>query len=77
MRAQNEDDVSISALCRIVIFFVFSRFMGDDTGASAIEYGLIMAAIGVAIIAAVFSVGSDLSNLFDVIASSISSTSVN
>ncbi len=43
----------------------------DDCGAPAIEYGLIAALIAVIIIGAVAIVGTDLSNLFNTISSSI------
>ena len=40
------------------------RFMKDESGATAIEYGLIAAGIAVAIIAAVQAVGSALNTKF-------------
>jgi pilus assembly protein Flp/PilA len=40
------------------------RFLGDESGATAIEYGLIAAGIAVAIIVGVNAVGTDLSSLF-------------
>lgn len=43
---------------------ILARFSKDESGATAIEYGLIAALIGVAIIAAVSAVGTDLSELF-------------
>lgn len=42
----------------------FARFVKDESGATAIEYGLIAAGIAVAIIIAVNQVGTDLSDLF-------------
>jgi pilus assembly protein Flp/PilA len=39
-------------------------FIADDSGATAIEYGLIAAGIAVAIIVGVNAVGTDLSSLF-------------
>jgi pilus assembly protein Flp/PilA len=42
----------------------FSRFMKDESGATAIEYGLIAACISVAIIAVVNGVGSSLNSTF-------------
>ena len=39
-------------------------FIDDQSGATAIEYGLIAAGIAVAIIVAVNTVGTDLSSLF-------------
>ena len=41
-----------------------SRFLADDSGVTAIEYGLIAAGIGVAIIVVVFNVGSALEGIF-------------
>ena len=40
------------------------RFVKDESGATAIEYGLIAAGIGVAILAAVQAVGGELQTLF-------------
>jgi pilus assembly protein Flp/PilA len=42
-----------------------ARFVKDESGATAIEYGLIAAGISVAIITVVKSVGTNLSNTFD------------
>lgn len=44
---------------------LFVRFAKCESGATAIEYGLIAALIGVAIITAVTSVGTGISNTFD------------
>lgn len=41
------------------------KFLANEDGATAIEYGLIAALIGVAIIVAVTSVGTELSALFN------------
>ncbi|MGS4946031.1 Flp family type IVb pilin [Meridianimarinicoccus sp. RP-17] len=43
---------------------ILSMFRKDARGATAIEYGLIAAGIAVAIAAAVFALGTDLSGLF-------------
>jgi len=40
------------------------RFLEDDTGATAIEYGLIAAGISVAIIVAVQTLGTNLNTTF-------------
>ena len=48
-----------------------SRFMKDESGATAIEYGLIAAGIAVAIITAVNGVGSSLSSKFTSISTSL------
>lgn len=44
---------------------LFNRFLKDEDGATAIEYGLIAALIGVAIIAMVRAVGGELSSAFE------------
>ncbi|HEX4196769.1 MAG TPA: Flp family type IVb pilin [Caulobacteraceae bacterium] len=47
------------------------RFLQADSGATAIEYGLIVALIAVVIIGAVTSVGSALSGQFQTVATSL------
>ncbi len=47
------------------------RFFKDESGATAIEYGLIAALISVAAMGAMSSVGSKLTSRFSQIASSI------
>ncbi len=44
------------------------RLLSDEEGATAIEYGLIAALIAVAIIAAVTTVGTNLSGTFNKVA---------
>ena len=39
-------------------------FFKDENGATAIEYGLIAAGIAIAILAAVFTLGNSLENIF-------------
>jgi pilus assembly protein Flp/PilA len=46
------------------MYSLIVRFVRDDTGATAIEYGLIAAGISVAIIAVVNSLGSQLKSTF-------------
>ncbi len=43
---------------------LFSRFVKDESGATAIEYGLIAAGISVAIITVVKGVGTSLNSTF-------------
>lgn len=50
---------------------LFSRFIADESGATAIEYGLIAAGIAVVIIAAVQLVGSNLNSTFNAVASAV------
>jgi pilus assembly protein Flp/PilA len=47
------------------------KFIPDENGATAIEYGLIAAGIAVVIIAAVQSVGVNVSGTFSSVASAI------
>jgi pilus assembly protein Flp/PilA len=46
------------------MYSLFMRFVRDETGATAIEYGLIAAGMSVAIIAVVNSLGSQLKSTF-------------
>jgi len=48
----------------ITTMSLIARFLRDDTGATAIEYGLIAAGISVAIIATVSSIGPKLATTF-------------
>ena len=50
---------------------LFSRFVADESGATAIEYGLIAALIAVVIIGAVSAVGTGLTNTFTSVANSL------
>ena len=50
---------------------LFARFANDESGATAIEYGLIAGLIGVVIITAVTSVGTKVSGQFSKIASTL------
>jgi pilus assembly protein Flp/PilA len=43
---------------------LFTRFLQDQSGATAIEYGLIAAGISLAIIAVVNGLGTNLNNKF-------------
>lgn len=47
--------------------------LGKDTGASAVEYGLLVAGIAVVMIAAVFFLGSQVSSNFSEVGSSVQS----
>jgi pilus assembly protein Flp/PilA len=54
---------------------IIANLLRDENGATAIEYGLIAALISVVIIAAVTLVGSNLSGVFNSIATALSSAS--
>ncbi len=43
---------------------IFARFMKDESGATAIEYGLIAALISVALITGATALGSELNTTF-------------
>jgi len=53
---------------------LFARFVQDESGATAIEYGLIAALISVGIIAAATTLGGGLSNLFTNIGGKLSTS---
>jgi pilus assembly protein Flp/PilA len=50
---------------------LLQRFIKDQSGATAIEYGLIAAGIAVVIITAVNSVGTNLTAVFNKVAGNI------
>jgi len=49
----------------------FKRFLKDESGATAIEYGLIAAGIAVVIIAAVQTVGTNLTGTFTTVGTAV------
>ena len=50
---------------------IISRFVRDESGATAIEYGLIAALIAVVVITGVTAVGTKLSSTFSTLSNSI------
>ena len=50
---------------------ILKNFVADESGATAIEYGLIAAGIAIAIIVAVQGVGTQLSTNFNAISTSL------
>jgi pilus assembly protein Flp/PilA len=50
---------------------ILRKFLKDESGATAIEYGLIAALIAVVIITAVTAVGTQLSTTFNNISTSV------
>jgi pilus assembly protein Flp/PilA len=50
---------------------VLAKFVHDESGATAIEYGLIAALISVVIIAAITLVGTTLSSTFSTVAAAL------
>lgn len=60
MMLQKQDDV-----CKEFRMNIIARFANDESGATAIEYGLIAALIAVGIIAAATTLGGSLSALFN------------
>lgn len=52
------------------------RFANDESGATAIEYALIAAGIGVGISAAVYVLGTDLSTFFGKISTKVGTATV-
>jgi len=50
---------------------MMKRFFQDETGASAVEYGLLVALIAVVIITAVTSLGTNLNSKFQSVADAV------
>ena len=53
---------------------LIARFVKDESGATAIEYGLIAALIAVAIIVGARAVGENASTTFNTVASTLADT---
>jgi pilus assembly protein Flp/PilA len=56
---------------------LFARFANDESGATAIEYGLIAALIGIAVITAATALGTQLSSTFQAINTELSTATAN
>jgi pilus assembly protein Flp/PilA len=56
---------------RIIMMTIARKFLKDDNGATAIEYGLIAALIAVVIVGGVTLIGTNLSALFTSVAGSV------
>jgi pilus assembly protein Flp/PilA len=54
-----------------------ARFVNDESGATAIEYGLIAALIAVGIIAAATTLGNGISDIFSAIGNRLTNASTN
>jgi pilus assembly protein Flp/PilA len=57
------------------MFGMIKKLWNDESGATAVEYGLMVALIAVAIIVAVTLLGTNLSNLFTRVANNIGGAS--
>ena len=53
------------------LFGLFNRLSADESGATAIEYGLIAALIAVAAVTVMGTVGTNLSSTFDTVANTL------
>ena len=51
--------------------FLSTRFGKDERGVTAIEYGLLVAGVAIAILSTVFALGAELNNLFGDIGSTL------
>lgn len=51
-----------------------SRFLKDESGATAIEYGLIAALVAVVLVTAIGALGSNLSGTFNKVAGDVKSS---
>ena len=56
---------------------IFSRFVENESGATAIEYGLIAALISVVIIATITAVGTQLTATFSKVSTALSGANGN
>jgi pilus assembly protein Flp/PilA len=50
---------------------LFAKFIADDNGATAIEYGLIAALIAVVVIGALTTIGTNLDTKFNAVATAL------
>ena len=55
----------------------FKQFCGDESGATAIEYGLIAALVSVAAIGALTTLGDSLQDIFSEVSNSLETAETN
>src|ERR1700686_1893623 len=67
---------SLSISGGMTVWMFLDKLLRDESGATAIEYGLIAALISVVIIAAVTAVGTQLSGVFNSIATGLGTASL-
>ncbi len=53
------------------MFKILSQFVNDESGATAIEYGLIAALVSIAAISALTAVGSQLQGIFTTVSGAL------
>ena len=54
------------------LFAKVQAFIRDEEGASAVEYGLLIAGIAVAVMGAIYGIGTSLSTKFNSVATQLS-----
>lgn len=59
------------------MFETIKSFLSDESGATAIEYGLIAALVSVAAIAALQSLGGSLESIFNVVSTELEDAAAN
>jgi pilus assembly protein Flp/PilA len=70
-RRRHDADALDEQVLYIVTEFIMKKFFADESGATAIEYGLIAAAMGVCLIAAMPLIATPLKAKFGVIGAAI------
>lgn len=52
---------------------LFQRFLTDQSGATAVEYGVLIAGIALILVTAIYSIGSKINGVFGLVANAINS----
>ena len=71
MLLQSLELIGTAAAGDVLMLNAWKRFLSDESGATAIEYGLIVVAIAIACIAAFNALGLDLANIMNFVASKL------
>ena len=53
------------------MYSTFRKLLKDESGATAVEYGLIAALVSVAAVTALTAVGTDLTNMFNSVSTDV------
>jgi pilus assembly protein Flp/PilA len=70
-RRRGAEMVRTSGAFKVAALSVLRRLRSDRSGATAIEYGLIVAGVAIAILASVFALGDELNDMFGEVQSAL------
>jgi pilus assembly protein Flp/PilA len=68
VKAQPRQTIRLIPCGKETIMDLIARFISDEAGAAALEYALILALLGIGLIASIRAIGTNLSGVFTTVA---------